>query len=532
MKKIIAIAAIAMGFSMNSCTDDFAELNTNPYEITDESLKQDLNYVGAYFQPMFSNIFGNQTRHNLVNESFVRHLAPPTPFAGGVNNTTYYITWNEYWGTIYDKIMAPANQIIEIAERDKFGGYDVFIAWAKLFQVIGTSRLTVYHGPLIYSNYGSSDADIMYDSEEQLYTQWFTQLDDILAVFQANKSYTKLEAFDATYNGDMTKWIKFINSLRLRLAMRISKAAPELAKTQGEKALSAEGGLIETNEDNFNVSLYGKLFHPAQICFSWGDTRMSATRESVLVGYKDGRIGRYFDPVSDLSLVPDHPEFPYKGLRNGAVLVAKDDHTVYSCIHKDFKKADTRRLFAACETHFLKAEAALRGWTGAGDAQTNYEEGVKTSFSEWKASGVETYLNDDTSLPINYNDIVYDEMEDGTVNDFTNRINVTVKWNESATNEVKLEKIMTQKWIAGYMNTVETWADHRRTDYPKLPYNYKNDSNSDWGIIPADGFLRRMPFVNKERNNNPEGVADATKKLGGPDEIGTRLWWDTNSPNF
>ena len=51
-------------------------------------------------------------------------------------------------------------------------------------------------------------------------------------------------------------------------------------------------------------------------------------------------------------------------------------------------------------------------------------------------------------------------------------------------------------------------------------------------MIPDDDFLRRMPFVNGERNNNPDGVADATEKLGGPDEIGTRLWWDTGGPNF
>jgi hypothetical protein len=113
-----------------------------------------------------------------------------------------------------------------------------------------------------------------------------------------------------------------------------------------------------------------------------------------------------------------------------------------------------------------------------------------------------------------------------------NRFDVTVKWDEAADNEVKLDKIMTQKWITSVHNTIEIWVDHRRTGYPKLPYNYKNDSNSDWGIIPADDFLRRMPFVNGERNNNPNGVADATTKLGGPDEIGTRLWWDTGGPNF
>uniref|UniRef100_UPI003216B53A SusD/RagB family nutrient-binding outer membrane lipoprotein n=1 Tax=uncultured Draconibacterium sp. TaxID=1573823 RepID=UPI003216B53A len=532
MKKIIYIFITIFALVFSACTDNFEEINTNPYQISQESLKQDFNYVGAYFQPMFSNIFGNQVNHNLVNESFVRHLATPTPFVGGVNNTTYYIRWNGYWNRIYNNIFAPGRQVIQIAENDKFDGYEVFIAWADLIRIIGATRLSAYHGPIIYSDYGSTSTEIMYDSEATLYNTWFSELDDILAVFKANTSYAGLKKFDATYNGKIDQWIKFTNSMRLRLAMRISKVAPDLAKAQGEKAIADDGGLILANADNMMVSLYGAYFHPAQICFSWNDTRMSATMESVLIGYKDGRIAKYFDPVADASLVTDHPDYPYKGIRNGAYLVAKDDHTSYSTISSDFKDATDRRLFTACETHFLLAEAALREWEGAGNAQDHYEEGVRASFSEWSAGGVDTYLQDDTSVPIDYNDVVYDGIEDGAVNDFQTRMSITIKWDETADNETKLERIMTQKWIAGYMNTVETWVDHRRTDYPKLPFNYQNDSNSDWGVIAADDFLRRMPFIQGERDNNPTGVADATSKLGGPDEIGTRLWWDTGGSNF
>ena len=75
---------------------------------------------------MLSNLFGNQINHNLVNDSFVRHLGTPTPFVGGINNTTYYIRWNTYWDRIYNNIMAPGRQVIQIAEE---GGYDVFAAF-------------------------------------------------------------------------------------------------------------------------------------------------------------------------------------------------------------------------------------------------------------------------------------------------------------------------------------------------------------------------------------------------------------------
>ncbi|UZR97356.1 SusD/RagB family nutrient-binding outer membrane lipoprotein [Chondrinema litorale] len=525
MKKIYIFLTTTCLLIFSACTGNFEEANINPYQISDKSLQQDFNHVGAFFPSMLSNLFGNQVNHNLVNDSFVRHLGTPTPFVGGINNTTYYIRWNGYWDRIYNNIMAPGRQVIQIAEE---GGYDVFVAWAKLIQILGMSRLTAYHGPVIYSDYGSSEQTIMYDSEEELYTQFFDELDEILAVFNANLDYTGMANFDASFGGDVSSWIKVTNSMRLRLAMRLSKVDPEWAKEEGEKAISDAGGLILTNDENFNISLYGAFFHPAQICFQWNDTRMSATMESVLIGYKDNRISAFFDPATDDTLYPDHPDSPYKGIRNGALLVSKDDRLTYSTISSDFEAWTERPYFRAAETQFLLAEAALRGWAGTQSAQYHYEEGVRTSFSEWGASGVDEYLLDDTSIPLNYDD----PKADGDVNDFVSRILVTVMWDEADDNETKLEKVMTQKWISGYMNSIETWVDHRRTDYPKLPFNYKNDSNADWGVIAADDFLRRMPFTTNERTGNPDGVADATSKLGGPDEIGTRLWWDTGGSNF
>ncbi len=525
MKKFIS--AILMVMVLGACTKNFEETNTNPYEISGESLKQDFNHVGAFFPTMLGNIFGNQVEHNLANESFARHLATPTPFVGGVNNTTYYIRWNGYWNRIYNNVMAPANQVIAIAEED---GNDVFVEWANLIKVLAMQRLTVYHGPLIYTEYGLGKTG-EYDSEEKLYSAFFADLDRIISVLSANTDYTGMSAFDASYGGDVAKWARFANSLRLRLAIRLSKVAPALAKAEGEKAIADPAGLILTNGDNFNISGYGQKYHPAVICFEWGDTRMSASMESILGGYKDPRVEAFFDPVTDMSLVSDHPDFPYKGIRNGATLVAKDDRLPYSTIDISFNDPGVvtqRKFMSADEVYFLLAEAALRGWTGAGDAATNYEMGVRTSFELWGIGGVDDYLADNVSIPLDYDD----PKASGDVNDFVNRITSTVAWDEAADNETKLEKIITQKWIAAYTDSMEPWVDHRRTDYPKLPFNYQNDSNSDWGVIPADDFLRRMPFITSERENNPTGVADATSKLGGPDEIGTRLWWDTGGPNF
>src|SRR5690606_29028949 len=334
-------------------------------------------------------------------------------------------------------------------------------------------------------------------------------------------------------DGSVTNWIKVANSWRLLLAMRISKVDPALAKAQGEKAIADAGGLILESGDAWKLSLYGGPFRPGRICFGWGDTRMSAAMESVLGGYNDPRVEKFFDPATDNTLYPDHPDFPYKGIQSGALIVAKDDRLTYSSLDAQFDPAGNnaggfRRMLMPSDVLFTLAEASLRGWAGAGSAQENYENGIRASFAEWGAGGVDDYLQNDTDLPLDY----VDPKEGSGQNDFTNRMTVTVKWDEGADNEVKLDKIITQKWISSVHNTIEVWVDHRRTGYPKLPYVSKNDSDATWGIIADSDFLKRMPFIDNERNNNPAGVADATTKRGGPDEIGTRLWWDTGGPNF
>ena len=99
-------------------------------------------------------------------------------------------------------------------------------------------------------------------------------------------------------------------------------------------------------------------------------------------------------------------------------------------------------------------------------------------------------------------------------NNFTQPSTVTVAWNDADNNELKLEKIITQKYLNTFTNSLEAWVDFRRTGYPKIPHVAKNDSSPDWGVIPADQWIKRMPFVNAERTGNTAAVADAVTKMG------------------
>lgn len=538
MKKIISIITLAVLISSCVPEERFENINRSQTAITPDALAQDFNF-GTRFPNVLRAIGLNSTgvaqyAEDWGNDNFMRHTGTPLDEEGGRDFMSYYMvdSWNNYmWNHTYNNIMAPSNANRKLALEV---GANLFAAWADLFQVLALSRTTVYYGPLIYSEYGQIKKQYDYDSEKSLYDQFFAELDSIKTVFQtyAASDAKDLVKFDNSYSGNLTKWMKMINSLRLRLAMRIVKADPVLAKSQGEKAIADPVGLILTNADNFTTSLLGGTYPAWTMSNNWNDCRMGSGMEEVLVGYKDPRIKVWFQPVTDLTLVANHPDWPYKGIAGGAYLNAKDNYIPFSKIGTYFSQSGAggsyRRILTAAEVNFILAEAALRGWSGLTKTDKEYyEEGVRLSWQDWGATGdLAAYLADDTSKPIDYVDPT------DSRNSYNTKMTITIKWNEAAGLEEKLERIMMQKWIDSFQHSNEMWTDHRRTGYPKLSNPSKNESNETWGKIETGDVLKRYVFVLAERQNNTAGVEKATEKLGGPNKISTRLWIHPNKPNF
>ena len=177
----------------------------------------------------------------------------------------------------------------------------------------------------------------------------------------------------------------------------------------------------------------------------------------------------------------------------------------------------------SAEVYFLKAEAALRGWTGAGDAQANYESGIRASFAQHGAGGVEDYIMDATSTPSDYVDAV------NASNSIAYASDVKIAYDATAPKEEQLEQIITQKWIAMFPDGQEAWSEFRRTGFPKI---FPVVVNNSGGTIDTDIQVRRINFVDTEKNTNAANVEAATALLKGPDNGGTRLWWDTGSNNL
>src|SRR5690606_25679611 len=114
---------------------------------------------------------------------------------------------------------------------------------------------------------------------------------------------------DMIFNGDNAKWLKFANTLRLRLALRISNV--DAAKAQQEAEAAVAGGVMTDVEDDAYLKVTPQIPHGLGYISGWNEFRMSSTMESLLKGWNDPRISSYFQPAVN--------DGEYRGVRNGMI---------------------------------------------------------------------------------------------------------------------------------------------------------------------------------------------------------------------
>jgi hypothetical protein len=525
----MGMAAIAGAFLLGSCTKNFETYNTDTANLSSEDLAQDHRLIGEPLKQVQQSIYfvqpawNTQLQQNLIGDLYSGYMTTPTPFAGNVNNQTYALVdgWNTFpWDDGYNSVMAPVKQVLQNASKDPD-----FYAWAKILRVEAMHRVSDIYGPIIYTHYGqiNNDQSISYDSQKDAYYAFFRDLDSAIDVLTptavkeglAAPFLTPFTNFDLAYGGSYRNWVKFANTLRLRLAIRISMIDATMAKTEGEKSLANAVGLMTSPSDNLNIST-GTNQHPLAVITGWGDIKGGAVLSSFLNGYNDPRAAKYLAPATDPAVAGK-----FQGIRGGINIDAKARYSGYSSLTAFPNQI---QLMTAAEAWFLKAEAAVLGWAGAGTAKDNYNQGILTSFSQYGLDG-SAYINDAASLPAQYIDpnaisAGQNDVKSGNANLST----ITIKWDDAASNAVKLERIITQKWIAMYPDGQEAWSEFRRTGYPKL---FPVVVNNSAGAISTSMFIRRVNFAQSERSTNPIGVQGAITLLGGPDTGGTPLWWDT-----
>ncbi|RYD95612.1 MAG: SusD/RagB family nutrient-binding outer membrane lipoprotein [Sphingobacteriales bacterium] len=518
IKYSILIAVTLLTVAISSCTKNFEDYNTNPNGITDEELAVDFRSIGAFYASMqnpYSSAIPLEVGDMGMGGTWAGYFMLIYP---GPESVNYYLFGGQYslFNEGYNNIMAPVNEVKRRGARETAPD---FWAVALTLKVHNMQRVTDIYGPITYSEYGKGGVTASYDSQEKVYDTFFAELDTAVTNFKTyiatNPGAKPFAKFDKVYGGDYTKWLKFANSTRLRLALQIVKVAPEKARLQAEKAMDPENGGVFTAVSDGAIGGLSGLWVPTH---EWGDYRMGATIITYMNGYNDARREGMFE----LSTVSPGK---YLGIRQGATGIIRDNYLGFSDVSlTNFTNKSRYEFMNAAEVYFLRAEGALRGWDMGGSAQELYETGIRTSFTQWGFGGAaDAYINDATSKPEDYVDPVIGENSMNALSD------VTIKWDEGASNERKLEKIVVQKYIAMFPDGTNVWSTYRRTGYPKQFPVVINNSGGDIDPIIQ---IRRMIYPDGEVTTNPTEIAKAIQLLGGPDKGSTRLWWDINQPNF
>ena len=281
--------------------------------------------------------------------------------------------------------------------------------------------------------------------------------------------------------------------------------------------------------------------------FAWGDCGMNASLVTIMEGFNDPRIALYMkknaDDVKVNNAVVVAKNTKYLGIRGGSNLPNKPNAwTNYSSIVCDY--ATPLPVMKVAEAYFLRAEGALRGWNMGGTAKDLYEEGIKVSIQnevKYKGvyAGITSISNADITAYINGTTIQANYVDPAnSANNHAAMNTLSVRWDNSATNEEKLQRIITQKWIANFPLSTEAWAEYRRTGYPKL---FPNRVNSSEGTIDTNEQIRRLIYSTVAINTNnaelQKGIDLLNKENSSTqfrgDIGGTRVWWDKqNVSNF
>ncbi len=412
------------------------------------------------------------------------------------------------------------------------------VALSKIWRVYIQSQACDLFGVMPFPSYSTPVDNPPYVSVQDQYTEFFSELDEAVKMFDTQYGFLN-SSEDMIFGGGVdgiAKWKKFANSLRLRLALRVSEVDLNLSKTQAQAAI--DGGLMESAADDAKCPPSNEGWgndYNYTLLFAWGETQhMTSTFEKLVANIGgiawpaaitatgnpvniDPRAVVMFNPSSDAKWRGVPP-----GLHPNDVNITPNKSTEISILGEYIVGPSTARnitrkydVLLFDEVCFLKAEAFSRS-IATGDAKTEYEKGVQSSFTRWGASGATDYLlsteKNIAGTSANFDDV-------------------------SGAGNTALEKIITQKYLSLFPDvSIEAWSDKRRLNLPRFDVLAYRDP-ATYGGLPSDildptSFIKRVKIPSIETINNAEEYGKGLLLMGaGGDKTSTNLWWDKNS-NF
>ncbi len=478
MNKLYIITLTSFTLLFGSCTDEFEELNENPN--SPESVDP---------QFLLANVISVEADQNAYDQGFrlanyIQQFAASVEFE---RIDRYEMGTNsEYWNTIF-QLLSDIKSMRELQ-----GSNEAYNAIGDIMQSFLFSQLTDMWGDVPYTdavNALEGQFTPAYDTQESIYTDPETGILVVLerAAITLENSTASISG-DVLFNGDLNKWMRFANSLRLRYLMRISKRLTDYSEIQ---TLASSGKLMQSNADNAVLPYLTSAPNQYPMTLAalglYQEHRMTATVDSVLTLWNDPRVEVLYKPTQ-VSINTGNPEF--KGLVNGQdreTIAEKgidlNDVSLFGAIFRDVPDGVDAQFMQYSEVQFALAEAAERGYI-SGDVQTFYQAGIAASFEYYGVEVPTEYLTQE-SVALSGVD--------------------------------NLNKILTQKWFSLISNGHEAWFNVRRTGIPELKPGPDNLNNDKYPV--------RYLYPESEQATNSANYKAAAERIGG-DNINSKGWWE------
>jgi len=478
MKKY-TIIFVTFILTMISCTKDFEEINTNPNApvVVQPSLLlrqviydygEQMSYEGFVAGDLLA-----QYRTALDFNLFDRHDLKSPQLGGN--------PWSIFYTNLRD------NEII-LKKATENQAFSVYEGPALILKSYMAAALTDLYGDVPYFeafNGLQGSTTPKYDLQEAIYQNENGILDNLDKGIAAIKAYSgaiPLEG-DVLFNGNLSAWIRFANSLKIKYLMRISN---KVAVSSQLQTIFNEGNYITSNAQNAVFDFTNSApnsFRLAQLRVGdFNNFVLSKTMEEILTDLNDNRIATFFRPFANSNSAQ------FNGLINGinssTTSIVLADLSLGGTLFRENTSLLDANFMTAWETSFLLAEAAEKGYITA-NVETLYNNGVTQAFQFWN-----------TVLPANY---------------------LSGNANLAAPGKSRLQQIITQKWIASVINGYEGWIEYRRTGFPQLK-NVAASLNN--GLIPV-----RMPYPPEEASLNSENYKSAETATNG-NSLDVKVWWN------
>jgi hypothetical protein len=482
--KSIWITALAGILTATSCTDDFDKMNANPNSPT---------AIGAQYllptgiETAIDRYWGHRTRFERINidaaELYVQHLTRNIYSNEGDDYTVSPALVANNWKGFYNDSQLNFQRIILQTGETGTAPNKNYEGVALVMRSWVFSLLTDMYGAIPYTDAIKGTGDVpnytpKYDPMDVVYAGLLNDLK------MANEKLTvggPAIAGDIMYGGDIMKWKKFANSLRLRLANRQAAKKPAESKAIMAEILAdaTKFPIFASNADNAQLNCTTTL--PSnnewnQVMKQDGrtDWNISKTLADKMNELDDARITVFANPNKDGK---------YQGHPNGLPdAIATSYLSTSSTIGNAFTKADAPEVIMTfAELNFILAEAALDGEI-TGSAKTYFETGITASFAQYGLTPSATYF--------------------------------------TKVGAVTREMVLEQKWISLFGQGVEAWIEWRRTGLPVFPALDPRAVVQNGGILPT-----RFPYPNSEYSLNAAAVKAGEALNGGANDMKTKLWW-------